>query len=155
LTIELKTLELCRIVFLSCRLWFLIEHFLSWVLEDRRWKCCHRKIMVWWDQMGNYVFKNSFGDAYLLCKCDLLKEKNQSHLLHNLLYMDAIFVFTFYLLLSYLGIFDINYIISMNIAIFQFTFFKEFKLMHILLKYLSTFCSWYEIFINLKMFKCL
>jgi hypothetical protein len=45
---------------------------------------------------GLYVLKNSFGDPCPLWKYDLLEEDNPSYLLHNLLYMDVIFVFTFY-----------------------------------------------------------
>jgi hypothetical protein len=59
--------------------------------------------MIWWDQMVNNVLKNSFGDPYPFCKYDLLKNIYPSHLFHNVLYMDVIFIFTFYLLLSYLG----------------------------------------------------
>jgi hypothetical protein len=42
------------------------------------------------------VFFNSFGDPCPLYKYDLLGKK-KSCLLHNLLYMDVIFIFTFYL----------------------------------------------------------
>jgi hypothetical protein len=70
--------------------WTLLELLLTFSKEDQRWKCCHKKIMIWWDQMGNYVFKNSFGDLYPICKCYLLGEKNPSHLFHYFLYMDAI-----------------------------------------------------------------
>jgi hypothetical protein len=45
LTIELKTLELCRIVFLSCILWFLINHFLSWVFYI--WACTFFLPSMW------------------------------------------------------------------------------------------------------------
>jgi hypothetical protein len=47
---------------------------------------------------GLYVFSNSFDNPCSLCKYDLL-EKNPFSLLHNLLYIDVIFTFTFYLLL--------------------------------------------------------
>jgi hypothetical protein len=47
---------------------------------------------------GLYVFLSLFGDPCPLCKYNLLKENNPSCLLHNLLYMDVIFKFSFYLL---------------------------------------------------------
>jgi hypothetical protein len=48
---------------------------------------------------GLYVFLNSFDDPCPLCKYDLLEENNPSCLLHNLLYIDVIFIFTYYWLL--------------------------------------------------------
>ncbi len=48
---------------------------------------------------GWYVFKNPFSDCHSLCKYDLLEENNSSCLLHNLFYMDVIFIFIFNLLL--------------------------------------------------------
>jgi hypothetical protein len=47
---------------------------------------------------GLYVFLSLFGDPCPLCKYDLLEENNPSCLLHNLLYMEVILKFTFYLL---------------------------------------------------------
>jgi len=43
---------------------------------------------------GLYVFLNSSGDPCSLSKFDLLEEKNWSCLLHNLLYMDVLLIFT-------------------------------------------------------------
>jgi hypothetical protein len=42
-----------------------------------------------------YVLLNWIIDLCLLCKYNLLEEKKSSCLLHNLLYMDVIFIFLF------------------------------------------------------------
>ncbi len=50
------------------------------------------------------------------------------YLLHNLLYMEIIYIFTFYLLTSYLSIIDTNYIIyKLETFFFQRTTFCERK----------------------------
>jgi hypothetical protein len=56
---------------------------------------------------------------------ELLEENNSSCLLHNLLYMDVIFIFIFNLLLKYFFIFYMIYIIcnSFVIILFQRTKF--------------------------------
>jgi hypothetical protein len=76
-----------------------------------------------------YVLLNLFGDPCPLCKHDLL-EKSPSCLFHNLLYMNAIFIFTIYLLPSYLGIVSINYIICKNVVIFYLL--KKFERKYII-----------------------
>ncbi len=60
---------------------------------------------------------------------ELLEENNSSCLLHNLLYMDVIFIFIFNLLLKYFFIFYMIYIIcnSFVIILFQRTKFWEEK----------------------------
>jgi hypothetical protein len=72
-----------------------------------------------------YVFLNSFGNPCPLYKYDILEKKNPSCLLHNKLYRKAIFIFSFYLLPYYLGIFDTNYIICKFFVNFKILFFKK------------------------------
>jgi hypothetical protein len=48
---------------------------------------------------GLSIFFNSFDDPCPLCKYDQLEENNPSCFLNNLLYIDVIFIFIYYLLL--------------------------------------------------------
>ncbi len=81
---------------------FVIKH--GW-FDHIKWLVCLLKLICW---------------SMSLMQLWLTKRK----LLHNLLYMNINFIFTFYLLFCYLGIFDINIICEIFI-IFRFTFFKE------------------------------
>jgi hypothetical protein len=61
------------------------------------------------------------GSPCPLYKYDILEKNNPSCLLHNKLYMKAIFIFSFYF-----GIFEINYIICKIVV--NFNFFSKNKI---------------------------
>ncbi len=62
-----------------------------------KWFVCFKKL-IWWSLSRMQIWPTK-------------KKKNPSCLLHNLLYMETIFIFTFYLLFYYLDIFYTNWII--------------------------------------------
>jgi hypothetical protein len=78
------------------------------------------------DEIKQFVyFESLFIDPCPLCKYGLLEKKNPFCLLHNWVYMNVIFLFIFYLLLWYFGIFDIDCIICKEIRNFQILFLKK------------------------------
>jgi hypothetical protein len=65
-----------------CNIWKPLKIVIDFVKEDKKWKCFYKTKHDWIRSNGLYVFLNSFGDPYPLCKYDLLEENNPFYLLH-------------------------------------------------------------------------
>jgi len=77
---------------------------------------------------GLYVFLNSFGDLCIFYKYNIIEENKPFCLLHNLLCMDIIFIFTFYFIFVIIWNFlHLLYYLWKNCN-FHIYFFKEQKI---------------------------